>query len=517
MTIINKSMFPLSSGINNIMGMKERYDVLQTQLASGQKASRLSEMGSDRYFDLALRQRISRIDSFQDSIKSVDLRLNVLDQTISRLDVIESDMRAVTLSGSGGQSSLNFDTAPALAASRFDEVMTLLNVDVAGRYLFGGDQTENRPVEEGLTVLSGIGGRAGFTKVVEQRRYADLGAGNMGRLTVTPPVADVVTLTEDGLADMPFGLKLSTVLGSNNITVTSPPAWEAGDPVPATARDLDVTFGATLPVAGETVSFTFKMPDGTEESIVLTASTEAGTDSSFQIGADANATAANFATTLNAAINKLAEGKLVTASAYAASEDFFFGQGEEPMRVDVLDPNDTAQLAAATSQVAGTTANTVFWYKGGDSTDPRRSVTAKIAEGATVAYGVEGTEAGLVNLVRALATMAIQNFPKSDATSTDRYNAMTSRNNERLSENVATNQGSIEMIAVELGLAKATSGAVAERHTAHKSQLNNMLQDIEEAPTEVVAMEILALKTRLEASYQTTAMLSQLALVNYLK
>jgi len=30
-------------------------------------------------------------------------------------------------------------------------------------------------------------------------------------------------------------------------------------------------------------------------------------------------------------------------------------------------------------------------------------------------------------------------------------------------------------------------------------------------------MELLALKTRLEASYQTTAMLSQLSLVNYLK
>jgi flagellar hook-associated protein 3 FlgL len=94
---------------------------------------------------------------------------------------------------------------------------------------------------------------------------------------------------------------------------------------------------------------------------------------------------------------------------------------------------------------------------------------------------------------------------------------MTARNNERLSEDVASTQGSIEMIAVELGLAKATTGAVAERHTAHKAQLSNMLQDIEEAPTEVVAMEILALKTRLEASYQTTAMLGQLSLVNYLK
>src|SRR6187551_2316096 len=121
-TIINRSMFPLSSGINNIMTMKERYDTLQTQLSSGQKASRLSEMGSNRYFDLALRQRMSRIDSYQDNIKSVDLRLNVLDNTISRLDIIEADARAVTLSGSGGQASLNFDTAPALANARFDEV-----------------------------------------------------------------------------------------------------------------------------------------------------------------------------------------------------------------------------------------------------------------------------------------------------------------------------------------------------------------------------------------------------------
>jgi flagellin-like hook-associated protein FlgL len=76
---------------------------------------------------------------------------------------------------------------------------------------------------------------------------------------------------------------------------------------------------------------------------------------------------------------------------------------------------------------------------------------------------------------------------------------------------------SIEVIAVELGLAKSTAGAVDERHTDHKAQLGNMLQDIEEAPTEEVAMEILALKTRLEASYQTTALLSQLSLVNYLK
>lgn len=517
--VINRSMFPLSSGINNIMNMKERYDVLQNQLSSGQKASRLSEMGSDRYFDLALRQRISRIDSYQDSIKSVDLRLNVLDQTISRLDIIESDMRAVTLSGSGGQSSLNFETAPAVAAASFDEVLTLLNADVAGRYLFGGDETESRPVEDSFTILNGSGARAGFPRVVEQRRIADLGVGNMGRLTVAT-TANVVTLAEDGLANMPFGMKLNTVTGSNNITATDPPPWSEGDPVPPAARDLDVTFGATLPLPGETVVLSFKMPDGSEETITLTASTDPSNADHFQIGTDADTTAANFATSLNQAINRLAEGKMVTASAYEAANNFFFGQGEDPMRIDVADRNDVAQLQSATSLVAGTEADTVFWYKGADSAnslDARRSVTARVGEGAVVSYGVEGHEKGLVNLVRALGTMAIQTFPGSDPTSTDRYNAMTARNNRMLAEETTTHQGSIEMIAVELGLAKATTGAVAERHTAHKAQLSNMLQDIEEAPTEVVAMEILALKTRLEASYQTTALLSQLSLVNYLK
>jgi flagellar hook-associated protein 3 FlgL len=500
MAIINRSMFPLSSGINNIMGMKERYDVLQTQLASGQKAATLGEMGTDRYFDLALRQRIERIDSFQTNIKAVNLRLNVLDQTISRLDVIEADARAVTLSSSGGQASLNFDTAPALAAARFDEVMTLLNVDVAGRYMFGGNETEKRPVEDPLSIMNGVGARAGFRQVVNERKLADLGTDHLGRLDITS-ATDTVTLAEDGTH--PFGMKLATVTtDSANVAVTAP----AGAP-----PSLTVQFGATLPVVGETVTVNFTMPDGTQESIRLTATTSASDASGFQIGADANATAANFETSLNAAVKKLAEGKMVTASAYEASDNFFFGHGETAQRVSGP-PYDTA-----TALVAGTTANTIMWYKGDDSANPRTSVTAKVGEGAIVAYGVEGTETGLVNLVRALATMGIQNFPGSDPTSADRYGAMTSRNNERLTENAATNAGSIEMIAVELGLAQSTAGTVSERHTAHKAQLSNMLQDIEEAPTEVVAMELLALKTRLEASYQTTAMLSQLSLVNYLK
>lgn len=500
MTVINKSMFPLSTGINNIMGIKERYDKLQTQLATGQRASTLGEMGTDRYFDLALRQRIARIDSYQANVKTVNLRLNVLDNTISRLDTIEADARASTMSGAGGQDSLNFETTPTLAAARFDEVLTLMNVDIAGRYMFGGSKTEVKPIEDPYAILNGSGTRAGFKQVAGERKLADLGTDHLGRLDVSV-ATDTVTLAEDGTH--PFGLKLATLSTSSaNVAVT--PA--AGGP-----PSMTVQFGATLPVVGDTVTINFTLPDGSEESVTLTASAEPSVDGSFQIGADANATAASFNTALQASVEKLAEGKMVSASAYAAADTFFFGQGQTAMRVDGP-PFDTA-----TAMVVGTSANTVQWYKGEDNANPRTSVTGKVGEGTTVAYGVQANESGLVGLVRTLAAMAVQIYPQSDPTSADRYAAMTSRNTSRLAENTTSGSGSIEVIAVELGLAKATAGAVSERHVEHKAQLGNMLESIEQAPTEEVAMELLALKTRLEASYQTTAMLSQLSLVNYLK
>ena len=159
----------------------------------------------------------------------------------------------------------------------------------------------------------------------------------------------------------------------------------------------------------------------------------------------------------------------------------------------------------------------MFWYRGQDSSDPRRTVTARVGEGTTVGYGVQANEKGFVELIRSQAAMAVQVFSNNDPTSADRYAAMVSRNAARLSDSAGGSAGSIEVVSVELGLAKSTTGAVGEQHTAHNSQLGNMLEGIEAAPTETIAMEILALKTRLEASYQVTSMLSQLSLVNYVK
>jgi flagellar hook-associated protein 3 FlgL len=593
MTSVGKSMFPVKSSYRHILGMKQRYDSLQGQLATGQRAANLAEMGSDRFFNLTMRSRLSRIDSYTETMKTVNLRLSLMDNVISRLDVIEADQRVSAVPSAYGSSNINLGTMPTLSRSRFDETLDLLRSDVAGRYLFAGGLSDKNPIESSTNVLEGVAGRAGFRTVVGERKLADAGVGDMGRLVLTN-TANLVELAEDGTH--PFGMKLSTLSSSSAaVTLTQP----AGAP-----PQLGVQFGATLPVPGTTVTMGFTLPDGSEEGIVLTAVTgdpgpgefrlgeqTAGTTTStapvlataggtltingqnfaVNIGDDADAiatlinanglvgvtatvgtgadagrliltgdtpttdvdvtatvagvniavanytatsaednTAANFTAVLQASIQETVRTKVAAASTYAAAENFFNGHGQQVMRVDGP-PFDTA-----TALIAATPTNTVMWYVGEDSADARKSVNAKIDDGTIVNYGVQANESGLLELVRTLAAMSVETYPEGDTSAKGRFDAMASRQLERLSEGRNNEPGSIEVIGVELALAKTTMGNVGTRQTALKAQLDTMLADIETVPPEEVAMELLALQTRLAASFETTAAVAKLSLVNYL-
>ena len=159
----------------------------------------------------------------------------------------------------------------------------------------------------------------------------------------------------------------------------------------------------------------------------------------------------------------------------------------------------------------------IIWYKGEDGTDPRAAVNAKVDENTTVKYGVQANESGLVRLVQTLAAMAEAVYPNADATSMGRFDAMADRQISRLSVNNTNSQGSIGVISVELSLAQTTMDYAGQRQETHKIQLSGMLADIETIPAEEVSMEILSLKTRLEASFEATSLVAQLSLVHYLR
>ena len=57
--VVNRSMYPVQTGMNLISKMQDRFAQLQVQLATGQKATNLAEMGTDRFVTLSMQSRIT--------------------------------------------------------------------------------------------------------------------------------------------------------------------------------------------------------------------------------------------------------------------------------------------------------------------------------------------------------------------------------------------------------------------------------------------------------------------------
>jgi len=504
------SHFPVSANFDSITRLQDRFENLQVQLATGKKASTLSDLGSDRNYDLTLRNRMSRIEAYSGSIQTVQLRLEMLSNVMSRSDDLEAEMRSMVSPGGYGAEGVNLSSAPKQAESKLSELVSLLNTEVNGRYLFGGNKTEAEPVRSVNVMLVGADGKAGFRTVAGERLLADKGPNGLGRLQIADSGTDV-GLSEDG--DHPFGFKLSTVsTDSGGVTVTQPGATQP--------RSLNVEFAGGVS-AGEEIRIGLTLPDGSETSVKLTATTDSPPGNGrFEIGATATDTATNFAAALDTALKATVETDLDAASQFAAADNFFAASGEKVMRVapPASPPAPANDFANATSLVEASESDTVFWYSGQDAPGAEReTVSAQIDDTTNVKYGVQANESGFTSMVRSMAVMSVQNFSYGDGTSEQNFDFIASGQRARLSESNNSKDGSLEKIMLELGTAQSSTKLTQERNTAYNHQLENLLARVEDAPIEEVAMEISAIRTRLQASFQTVSMVSQLTLTNYLR
>jgi flagellar hook-associated protein 3 FlgL len=315
---------------------------------------------------------------------------------------------------------------------------------------------------------------------------------------LTTPSTTSVQVAEDA-SPSAFGLKLNAITSTlTGATITQP----TGTP-PAMSVDL----GATNPADGDSVKFTFNLPDGTTEDITLTASTATPLPAnSFAIGADSAATAANLKAALNTSVGALANGPLVAASAVTAGDNFF---DQPPMRVG------TTPLGAATTLVAGTPANTVSWYNGETGTDSARgTAVAQVDQSITVQYGARADEQALRSQLQTVAVYAAVTTSATDPNA----NAQVAALNQRIAQNLADVPGtqSIQDIQADFAGAQASIKSTTDRQTQTQAITQTMLDSIEGINNDEVATKILALQTALQASYQTTASLYQMSLTKFL-
>ena len=301
-----------------ILNLRGQLDDLQTQLSTGKVSTTYAGQGPDRAFALGLRAQIANINAYADSANNVQTRINVANLSLQGLADVGSSVKAASASSTIVLNNNGQTSAQITAQAAFANAISMLNTQSGDRFLFSGRATDRPATVPANDMLYGIGNQAGLTQMISERRQADQGlAAPMGRLAVTaPPLTTTVTsVAEDGSA---FGFKLSSVSSTlTGATIAQP----AGAP-PATTVDL----GAVNPNNGEKVKFNFKLPDGTMESIELTALTTTTTPpaaGTFQIGVDTAATTVNLQAALTASIQKLADTSLVAASAIQASDNFF--------------------------------------------------------------------------------------------------------------------------------------------------------------------------------------------------
>ncbi len=292
------------------------------------------------------------------------------------------------------------------------------------------------------------------------------------------PSAGVLRFTGDV---SPYGFAITGATTTTGATVDPLVAATSGPP--ATPESLDLQF-TVPPTDGQTITLQLTDRSGASHTVVLTAKTApAATDrSAFQI----DASLANTIDNITAAAERALSDK---AAAVLGSEE-----------ATRLDETDSARP-------------TVIWYKGDTSSSARTTAALQIDSSQMVATGAQANEDAIKAFLAQLGVLSAVRFGDTPA-DRDRYTNLTGRVRDNLSP--AYGQPRLEELATDFGAALSTMAGAKDRHRAAANMLQDTLDTVEQASTEETAATMLNLQTRLQASYQTTAMLSRLSLVNFL-
>jgi flagellar hook-associated protein 3 FlgL len=480
---------------NNMM---TQLNTLAQQLGTNQAATTYSGLGSQAGLALQLSSQLSALGAFSNTISTVGTTLDVAQTVLGQIGSVGNGMQqTISQEGSFSLDNTGQTQTQATAASDLDQILSLLNTQVGGNYLFSGSAVDQPSVAPASEVLNGNGAQAGLAQLIPERLAADQGANGLGRLNIPPVAGSTVTISEQN-ANSPFGFQLASVNSSlTGANVTGP----SGTP-PAISVDLTAN-----PNVNDSITFNLTLPDGSSQSITLTATNASPPGpGQFTIGTSASITAGNLQTALTNAVSNLAQTALPAASAIATANDFF----EVPPQIVNGPPFDTA-----TSLVNGTQANTVFWYTGENGSTPAlQTATAQVGPSLSIAYGMRATEPAITSLVANVAALAATTFSASDPNAAASYKALTSS----VTANLAGQSGtqSISDIQADLANAQTTAKNAGTSNTQTQATLQDLLQGIEGVNQDQIGAEILTLQNNLSASLSLTGRLAQLSLVNFL-
>jgi len=171
-------------------------------------------------------------------------------------------------------------------------------------------------------------------------------------------------------------------------------------------------------------------------------------------------------------------------------------------------------LSSATSLVNGS-ANTVQWYTGNSGPGSARSTASvRVDSSQSVQFGAQANEQAIRQVIQSVAVYAAVTVSPTGTNSPGALNELS----QRITANLTSQPGqqTIADMQTEFATAQSTMKDAQARQTQNQTALQNVVDSTEGINQTQVVSELLALQTSLQASYQTTAMLSQLSLTKFL-
>lgn len=219
MTSVSTSAQFLRMQANNLQ-LQQRLAELSEQVSTQKKSTDFAGLGSGARVSITLRGELTELKSYIENIDAAKLRLTTQVEAMERINQLAKDL-SVEMIKLQSDPNANAAVVNDIARRGYDELVSLMNTQVQGRYVFAGGDSGNPP-------LPSAGADALFAQVA-----ADLNA------PVTNAAASFAT-THATVAQRGW---FSTTVDPDT---TTPPV----PAVPATTaridRGLDVQYGVTV-------------------------------------------------------------------------------------------------------------------------------------------------------------------------------------------------------------------------------------------------------------------------------
>ncbi|KQS67417.1 flagellin [Methylobacterium sp. Leaf361] len=516
---------------SQLQALKSQLNELTNQLSSGQVSQTYGGLGSGRSTALSAQATLSALSGYAAGITAAQTRTDLAVTSLTQVATLGTSTG--TMLQNGLQSvAANSVSGRSTALANLQTALDTLNESAAGNYLFGGTDTTTQPVVDSSKILNGTTDASGNTldglsTLISQRVTAELGAGGNGRLTQTlasPATSVQVTEESNNLTRGQFGFTLAGAPTTTGSAIGA--TYTAGTATSPGSFSLSMT---TQPSAGDTVSFALKMADGTSTTITLTAATSADPKSitNFAIGSTPAQTMANLSATLSNALTGAANSTLAVNATAATASNFFSGAAEGgPSGSGVMPQRILYDGTTPVGYRAATPQDTVLWYQGENTytqpappavpqpTSAIDTQSVQVSATGSVGTGARANDPAVQNVLAGLATMAFGLPTTNDANTYNTYQTVATKAGSLLSS--ANQTPSVQDTVTQLTVASTRLSNAGTTNKALQNTVQNTLDGIEQISPEEVITKLLDVQNRLQASYQVTATLSKLSLVNYI-